>query len=965
MTTPYHAKYFAHELTRLGGNGVERLGRSLFDACVDLNPHQIEAALFAMRSPISKGALLADEVGLGKTIEAGLVACQFWAERRRRILVICPASLRKQWEQELIEKFNLPCRVLDARTCRQIEAEGNPSPFVLDSVVICSMHFASRRSEAVRAVPWDLVIIDEAHKLRNAYRQSNRMGQSLRWALENRRTLLVTATPLQNSLLELYGLSTLIDEQFFGDLPSFRTQYCNAGGDLGGLQDRLRSFCTRTLRRQVLEYISYTERRLITRPFSPTDQEHKLYEAISEFLHRKDTYALPKRQKHLLILLVRKVLASSPQAVAHTLETIRSRLLRLAEQTRENQSIVDRLILGEDIDEDLFDELLADEEDLDLEAENDEAPADEGDEEPIDLDKLQAEIDELGDYIRWARSIGADTKTRDLLKAIEIGFQEMEKIGAARKAVIFTESKRTQAFLRGYLEANGFAGKVLTFNGTNREPESTEVYQRWREANADSGRASGSRPIDVRTAIIDKFRDDAEILIGTEALAEGVNLQFSSLVINFDLPWNPQRVEQRIGRCHRYGQEHDVVVINFLNQRNEADLRVYELLETKFSLFTGVFGASDDILGTIASGADFERRVLDIYQECRTSEEIQAAFAKLQAELDESIQSRMQDTRRLLLEHFDEDVHARLKVNLGGAQQRLDAISRMFWILTRFILAGCARFDDSSLSFDLENSPLPAARPGRYHLISKEPGVENTLGEFLYRLSHPLGEHVLHAGKTCPTPTAEVIFDISNHPTRIEVVKQLAGKSGYLTLQHLQIDSFETEEHLLFTAFTDDGESLDAETGAKLFSCAGRVIDGDVPLDGAADRLDADTQQYVRATLNRSIEANNRHFNEARGQLDQWAEEMELASQKELDDTKNQIRTLNRQARQAETMQASREIQEKVRSLETHKRRLRQKIFDVEDEIAAKRDQLIDALEQRMQHKTNITPLFTIRWRVQ
>lgn len=205
MTTPYHARYFAHELTRQGGEGVERLSRSLFDACVDLNPHQIEAALFAIRSPVSKGVLLADEVGLGKTIEAGLAVCQNWAERRRRILVICPASLRKQWAMELEEKFNLPSVVLDAKTYRLLERNGNPNPFLLDSIVICSVHFASRRAAEVRAIQWDIVVIDEAHKLRNAYRQGNRMGQNIRWALEDRRKILLTATPLQNSLLELYG----------------------------------------------------------------------------------------------------------------------------------------------------------------------------------------------------------------------------------------------------------------------------------------------------------------------------------------------------------------------------------------------------------------------------------------------------------------------------------------------------------------------------------------------------------------------------------------------------------------------------------------------------------------------------------------------------------------------------------------------------------------------------------------
>ena len=287
----------------------------------------------------------------------------------------------------------------------------------------------------------------------------------------------------------------------------------------------------------------------------------------------------------------------------------------------------------------------------------------------------------------------------------------------------------------------GTQGQVLTFNGTNRDDASGQIYEQWLAANRHTGRCSGSRQVDLRAAIIDCFKNQAAILIATEAGAEGLNFQFCSAVVNFDLPWNPQRIEQRIGRCHRYGQKHDVVVINFLNERNKADQRVYELLEQKFKLFTGVFGASDEVLGSIESGVDFERRVLDIYQECRTEEEIQAAFEKLRSELDEEIQARMRDTRRLLIEHFDEDVHDRLKINVAGTREKLDRIGQMFWAVTRHILSEKACFDDDDFTFQLNHSPISEALPGRYHLISKT--RDNMPGQYLYRLSHPLGEHVI------------------------------------------------------------------------------------------------------------------------------------------------------------------------------------------------------------------------------
>ena len=957
MITDYHANYYAHELTRTGGKGVDRLGRTLFDACVDLNPHQIEAALFALRSPLSKGCLLADEVGLGKTIEAGLVMCQSWAENQRKILVICPASLRKQWAVELEEKFNLVTQILDAKTYKDILKSGNPTPFDTQKIVICSMHFVAGKSMDIRAIPWHFVIIDEAHKLRNAYRESNRIGQAVRQATLDRKKLLLTATPLQNSLLELYGLSTLIDENIFGDLASFRTQYINYGGDVSGLRDRLQGFCWRTLRSQVTEYVSYTERRLITRPFKPTEQEHKLYEAISKYLMRDNTYGFPARQKHLLILLIRKVLASSPIALAGTLEIIRDRLQGLLDKAKNGRSISELLIEQADIDEDLLDEILEDEEDVGDLVENNLLPAIE---EKINIPLLNNEINEINQYIHWARSIGIDTKSKALLIALDVGFQKMEEMGAARKAVVFTESRRTQDWLLNHLDNHGYAGEVVLFNGTNKDDSTGKIYSDWLSANKETGHITGSRQIDIRAAILDHFKNTASIMIATEAGAEGLNMQFCSMVINFDLPWNPQRIEQRIGRCHRYGQKHDVVVINFLNEKNAADRRVYELLEHKFNLFSGVFGASDDVLGSIESGVDFERRVLDIYQECRTENEIQIAFAALQKELEESIQTRLKDTRKVLLEHFDEDVHERLKGNLIGTQKKLDKIGKQFWAITKHVLTQHATFCDDTLTFDLHKPLAYGNRIGKYHLVSKKKDVQNS--EFLYRLSHPLGEQVIHEAKSLLCPVAKVVFDSTKNPTKISIIEKLKGKTGWLTLTKLKISSFEAEEYLLFSAIDEAGENLDQETVERFFNCMGyKVEETSVPQD-VKIRLFADNERHIKATITKNLEDNNKHLSEACIQLDKWAEDMEKAAAKEMDDTKRKIADIRRKVRLAPTMQEQVELQTELKKLETQRRKQQQNVFDVEDEIAIKRDSLVDQLTKRMEQRTETKTLFTIHW---
>ena len=985
MPTPYHARYFAHELTRRQpAESADRLSMSLFDASVDLNPHQIDAALFALRSPLSKGVLLADEVGLGKTIEAGLLLCQLWAERRRRLLVICPASIRKQWSLELQEKFNLPTVILDRPGHRAAIREGNPSPFETNAVVIVSTNFASAMQEEVRATPWDLVVIDEAHKLRNAYRPSNRMGQRLRWALEGRRKILLTATPLQNSLLELYGLSTLIDDHIFGDRTAFQAQFGGQNGDHAELRRRLATFTKRTLRNQVLEYVRYTQRRPLMQSFRPSDDEQRLYEAVSDFLTREGTFSIPERQRTLVTLVLRKLLASSSTAIAGTLETMRARLIELRALTEEERppedpetSLLARIVEDQEVEDEYLDEPMeagaagSTPGDDDLETDDEEVaePVDietaEVEEPPLDREKLEAEIAELDRYIAWANSIREDAKSRALLTALETGFEEMARTGAARRAVIFTESRRTQEYLAQFLDRNGYAGKVVTFSGTNSGPEASRIYERWLAENRESGRATGSRDIDVRTALIEHFRDHAEVMVATEAAAEGINLQFCSLVVNYDLPWNPQRIEQRIGRCHRYGQQHDVVVLNFLNERNEADRRVLELLGEKFRLFDGVFGASDDVLGQIESGVDFETRVLRIYQECRTPEEIAEGFRLLQESMDEAIRQRMDETRQALLEHFDEDVHERLRLQLEGTRDVLDRVGRMFWMLSRYLLRDRAQFEDETATFTLHDPPVEGIRPGSYHLISKAERADerpDVPAEFLYRLSHPLGEWSVETARGLDTPVAEVTFDITNHPTRLVDVERLRGRSGWLTLRRLSIEAFDVEEHLLFSALTDDGTPLDQEACERLFRCDATVAP--VATEGVPGRLAQDADRHVAATLARASEASRRLFQEERERLDRWAEDLEAGAQKALDDVKAQIRAVTRQARLATTVEEELALQRKRRDLEAQQRRQRQRIFDVEDEIRERRDALIAQLEERMRQRSTAEELFTVRWRV-
>lgn len=954
--SPHQASFVAHELTKLGEVGeFDRLSTTLFDSKVDLNPHQVEAALFAMSNPLQKGVLLADEVGLGKTIEAGLVLCQKWAERRRRLVVVCPAHIRKQWQTELSEKFNLPSLVMDRKVWNQLRRDGHPNPFDCDKIVVLSYGFASRMKEDLRAVPFDLVVLDEAHKLRNAYQPSRKGGQAVRWAFELRQKILLTATPLQNTLLELYGLGWLIGDHIFGDKTAFQRQYSNAGGDIGELRRRLSTLCKRTLRKDC-PYVNYTKRQAITHPFKQTEEEKALYRDVTDFMLREISFAYSAQHRHLIEIILFKSLASSPQALASTLRMMRQRLIDLRDGLTEEGN--DRFLAS--LEEDDFDvEAMLDQIDLD----------DEGSEDsnrPIEGRLLTMELAEVEALIERAERITADSKSKALITALDIAFARLEELGAARKALIFTESRKTQDFLADYLEANGYAGKVVVYNGTNGHASAKQAYERYTTKHAGTDTLTGSRPVDIRSALIEDFRERGEILLGTEAAAEGVNLQFCSLVVNYDLPWNPQRIEQRIGRCHRYGQQHDVVVVNFLSQDNLADRRVQALLQQKFSLFDGLFGASDDVLGTIEDGIDFESRVLAIFKSCRTEEEIEKAFDELQRELEDTINAKMTEARQQILEHFDVDVQERLRVRGEHAQLALDRVGERFWRLAQWGLSGRAKFDNTQLGFHLPECPAPDIPTGEYRLISVARGEDDTaaIEAHLLRLSSPLGQWLLETAKSQKLSTSAVQFNASGHPRKISMLTPFVGQSGWMRFEKLTIDSDAREEFLLLTTITDAGENLDQEQSQRLLDVAG-TESGKVACEPAIDqRLTADADRLAAATRARAAENGNTRFKQVQEQVNQWADDKITAAEMELDTIKRELRAARREADLAENVQAQQDAQERVSQLEKKRRRARSRIDDVEDQVEAERQKLIRQLRDRCEQHQHRETIFTIRFSI-
>jgi superfamily II DNA/RNA helicase len=956
--TPYHAKYFAYELTKQSpSNSMQKLASTLLDAQVDLNPHQVEAALFAFNSPLSKGAILADEVGLGKTIEAGLVIAQKWAERKRKILIIVPSNLRKQWNQELQEKFFLHSTILETPSFNEAIKKGKLDPFDRKDIVICSYHFARSKDSYIRQIKWDLAIIDEAHRLRNVYKPQNKIANAIKDALIDVPKLLLTATPLQNSLLELYGLTSIIDEYTFGDVKSFKSQFSRLTGqdELFDIKERLEPICKRTLRRQVLEYIKFTNRMAITQPFYPTKEEQQLYDRVSAYLQREKLYALPASQRHLMTLILRRLLASSTYAISGTLEALAKKLEEIVREQRD--SSYEDNFFSSDIEnfEEIRDEWQTEES---IEPAFFDKPTEVWSEQ--DLENMRAEITDLKTFQSLADSIQKNSKGEVLLTALEKGFQQAERLGGPKKAIIFTESRRTQKYLADILEASPYAGQWVLFNGSNNDKNARAIYQHWLDKHAGTDRISGSKTANIRAALVEYFRDQATIMIATEAAAEGINLQFCSLVVNYDLPWNPQRIEQRIGRCHRYGQKFDVVVVNFLNQKNAADLRVYELLDEKFKLFNGVFGASDEVLGAIETGVDFEKRIADIYQNCRTEEEIQYSFDFLQQELDEQIQAKLQNTRQTLLENFDEQVHEKLRVNRLASQKYLNRYEQWLWQLTQFFLWDSARFDSKNFAFTLIKNPFPRENihPGPYRM------GKNISDANIYRIGHPLAQRIITQCKNLNCPVSTIVFDYTQTPTKISILDDIKSQSGWLQVVNYTVSSFESEDYILLAGLTDDGDELDAETCRRLFSCYGKMANHNPQLSYPKYDLQSLLHRQKQDILQENTERNTSFFDTEMEKLEKWADDRKTSLEMQLKELDKEIKFRKTEAKKIFDLQKKLMAQRKIKTLEKRRNTLRRDLFEAQDEVDQKKERLLQEIEARLKQNIKETKLFTIRWQL-
>ena len=639
------------------------------------------------------------------------------------------------------------------------------------------------------------------------YKPGNVTGRALRDALASVHSkVLLTATPLQNSLLELFGLVGFIDDRVFGSLDSFRAQFVQGAGpqSMRSLRARIAPLCKRALRRDVQPFVAYTQRRALVQDFTPSDDERALSTHVAEYLRRPQLQALPTGQRQLISMVLWKLLASSSHAIAGALETMANRLqLALADGSSASD-------IAEALDEDLHEDFETLDEAADEWGETEDA-SNIDDSAAARRSAIETELADLRQFAELARNIRDDAKGKALLKGLERAFTELERLGAPRKAIVFTESRRTQAYLLSLLEHTPYGAGIVLFNGTNTDERAQTIYRTWLARHEGTDRISASKTADTRAALVEHFREQDTVMIATEAGAEGINLQFCSLVINYELP------------C--------------------------------------VFGASDEVLGAIGSGVDVERRIADIYRTCRAPGDIQSSFEQLQLDLASEINDAMLKTRQTLLENFDDEVHAKVRVRASEGEAVRGRYERMLMQLTAGELGDAVRVHDDG-AFDLLRRPAAALEDvalGRYELPRRSGDAH------VYRMNHPLAQWVL--------------------TVRLVTMSALG----------------EQEQQLIVAGATNDGRALPEDDAEKLLRLPATMQLAPSTLS-ASQAVEEDAEARKQLLVRGARERQLRYFDREVSKLDAWADDLKHGIEQRIRDVDREIKEVRRAATLSPTL---------------------------------------------------------------
>lgn len=856
--SPFHAYYKARDLSN-HTSGKDRLLPAFASSSVEIYPYQVAAAMFALRSPYLKGMILCDEGSLGKTYEAMLIITQMWYEGTEKILLVVPTALLKQWQTIIEQYFSISFVTIDCSEVYDETKRACSNPFSQDGIVLTTYEFAFQKVEEIAQINWQLSVFEEAHHIKNAYRDGGK-GVALRKATEGAYRLLLTATPMQNSILDLFGLIWWIDDTIFPDESAFYQRYFRKPERYQELAEQVNPFCFRTTRSQVSAYVSIPKRIPVTVEYTYTEQEQTLLEQLNQYIEQKQKAAYPQMDSYDLALMLTRTFSSSSQAIAKTLRGAVKRLEDLCAEEPGNTS-------------------------------------------------LQQEWRQLLDMQKLADKITIGTKSQKLLAALKDGFARLKKLGAKQKALIFTENKTTLLALESFLNLHGYRGKVLTYSG-----DKTRNY-----------------------SIIERFETDAQILIATDVAAEGFNLEFCSFVIHYDLPYNIMTIEQRINRCHRQGQKFDVIVLNFLNKNNFADVRMLELINKRILQFDGIFGLSEQVIGNF--GVDFDKAC----RLARSKEEIDMEWNRVLAKHEQENMQLVKRTEQSLYTTFSDAVARKTVVSPQYIRSKIKQINDDLWQVTKYFFENRSGFtiDENTRTISCFGTPpkvFTGTRMGRNEYSMSEDYQPRS------------GRHTI-AGSFAKNILREIFW--RGVPDKGQIIVATLVESctiGYYRIRVHERDAlFGDKQYFVFAGRTGSGQILtDEECRERMELPVAQFYADDRWLgepDGTQEKMQPDPidalispQKYLDRVAAEIDEEKQERIRRLRAQFTRRREQLERHPNALL----KEIEEAQRRIEQAESRLERMQAQKQLASLQKARKQAEQNLFldrlrleqDLEEQIS-------------------------------
>jgi len=680
LKTESHLLHLAHANNKI---------LSLSNSRTRILAHQVESTHRIVNS-LNKRFLIADEVGLGKTIEAGLVIKELvYRYGYSRILIVCPASLLLQWQNEMESKFNEHFDIMDRKTMARAARDGE-NPWKSVDKVICSLDFIKNRSFSadLKRTQWDAVIFDEAHRLRRDSKHATQAYAAGELICRRAKSLLLlSATPFRGNIEELYYLVSLVDRNLLGPFNSFYMNYCHEGSDLSALRRKISEV---VIRRTKKEVGGFTLRHARTVRFELYPDERLLYDETTAYVAEEFNRAMrcENRAVGFVMTVFQKLLDSSSHALGVALANRRERLQGMVDRA-ESALISKTLDIDEAdyADDDSFDSVI-------------------GETSEKTVSELREEIATLDRLVSLAGRIEKNKKAEKLLSLIK----DLKKKGHG-KFLIFTQFRTTQDFLCETMSSFS----VEIFNGSMDRMEKEKA--------------------------LESFKDKSEILIATEAGGEGRNMQFCNILINYDLPWSPLKIEQRIGRVHRFGQKEDVFIYNFSTRDTVAE-RVLEVLGRKLRLFEESIGTPDVLLGEMEDELKLNRLFMEMASGSKSTRLVED-------EIEERIESARKSFEKLsdltVANQMDFNYDEYYRITLKERQfsnKRIERFVRLFQEADRDGFSLIGRKDRRTGFFPVRKAGGDPGQEFPFGTFDSREALENERLEFL-AFGHPAVDSIV------------------------------------------------------------------------------------------------------------------------------------------------------------------------------------------------------------------------------